>query len=275
MFSFHILLNAVIIIFILHILIQNYSGHFVIGTPKTKVEHFGKQLGVPDKDEMNKYDYQKTLQFLEDDGGDKKGKENKDDDFKKKLISFIENPVQNKNIQEKHFEDKNMYPVLPFNSYTGNENVPNFESNVLNIQKFYNVQQEDFTPLQNQPNYDNLDESTLVQNTQQFSENKRTETFSNQRPNTVIKNTPIPNLSNDVNDKSSYGRIATENPPTWSYKDELPMNGGNMGNIVGFDSLESQFSLYSPGVLNMQEANSPNFKVVPHDDLRKPIIYEN
>jgi hypothetical protein len=267
MFSFHILLNAVIIIFILHIIIQNYSGHFVIGKPKSQTEHFGRQLGVPDKDEMNKYDYQKTLQFLEDDSDDTKVKENKDDDFKKKLISFIESPVQNKNIQEKHFEDKNMYPVLPFNSYTGNENVPNFESNVLNIQKFYNIQPDDSSPLSNQPNFDNLDESKLVRTTN--------ENFSNQRPNTVIKNTPIPNLSNDVNDKSSYGRIATENPPTWNYKDELPMNGGVMGNIIGFDSLESQFSLYSPGVLNMQEANSPNFRVIPHDDLRKPIVYEN
>jgi hypothetical protein len=53
------------------------------------------------------------------------------------------------------------------------------------------------------------------------------------------------------------------------------MNGGNMNGIIGFDSLESQFAIYNPNKLNLQSANSNNFDNIPHNDLRKPIVYEN
>jgi hypothetical protein len=124
-------------------------------------------------------------------------------------------------------------------------------------------------------NFDNLDTKGLKQNIQNLSN----DSFTNEQTPSgmILKKTPIPNQSNDVNDsKSSFGRIATELPPTWEYKNELPMNGGTIGGgIVGFDALESQFSMYSPGSMQMQQANSPNFQVIPHDDLRKPIVYEN
>ena len=55
----------------------------------------------------------------------------------------------------------------------------------------------------------------------------------------------------------------------------MPMNGGNMNGIVGFDTLESQYSIYNPNKLNIQQNDDTKFKNIPHDDLRKPIIYEN
>ena len=53
------------------------------------------------------------------------------------------------------------------------------------------------------------------------------------------------------------------------------MNGGIMNGIVGFDSLESQFAIYNPNKLNLQVDNENKFNNIPHDDLRKPIVYEN
>ena len=82
-------------------------------------------------------------------------------------------------------------------------------------------------------------------------------------------------LSCLVQNVSVTTRESTVNPDNWTYKNELPMNGGNMNGIIGFDALESQFSIYNPNKLNLQDANSSNFDNIPHNDLRKPIVYEN
>jgi len=72
-----------------------------------------------------------------------------------------------------------------------------------------------------------------------------------------------------------FGRNSTVNPDTWLYKDDLPMNGGKMGNVFGFDQLESQFAIYNPNKMTLETSESSNFKNIPHDDLRKPVVYEN
>ena len=257
--SFHIILNALIILFVLHIFLSNIQIHHIIGTPKSSTEHFGRQLGVPDKDsefqKSKQTDYEKTIKFLQE---TPESTSDKEDDFKKRLLSFIHKP-ESSSFAEQQFEEKNAYPVKPSNSFTSNANVPNFESNVLNVQKFYNRNIE----------FDNLGENELQQSIEKY-------TNEVDKDGAITKSTPIPNLTKDSNDsQSSFGRISTENPPTWSYKSELPMNGGEMGGIVGFDSLESQYSLYQSGTMNMQSADSNNYKVLPHDDLRKPIVYEN
>ncbi len=268
---FHIILNALILIFILHVILSNVNFNQVFGSPKIR-EHYQDikigPTGVPtphpelDTEDKRK-EFHKSLKFLSEDTDNV---EEKDDDFKKKLLSFMKkkDTTQGDNVDGLvSFEKKNVLPILPSNSFTSNLNVPNFESNVLNVQRFYN---------RNDTNsFDNLSEDDLKK--------KLGEKYTNERidANTVIKPTPIPNLSNDVNDnKDPFGRIASANPPSWSYKNEMPMNGGSMGGgIVGFDTLESQFALFDSGVTNFQAANSKNYEVIPHDDLRKPIIYEN
>ena len=99
---------------------------------------------------------------------------------------------------------------------------------------------------------------------------------------TDLKTTSLETLKNVQFDTSKencninpYVRESKETPDNWTYKDELPMNGGAMNGIIGFDSLESQFSSYNGNKLNLQTADSNNFENIPHDDLRKPIIYEN
>jgi type I site-specific restriction endonuclease len=273
---YHIIINGLILLIFLHILLSNIDFHQVIGRPKEQVvEKFGRQLGVPDNqtEERKKMDYQKSIQFLQDNDSQS---ESGDDNFKQKLLSFIKKTDEPKKLEspqvaQKEFMQKNIPPVMASNTFTSNLNVPNFESNVLNVQKFYTIN----SPDSSMENFDNMDVKELRQNIQNMSN----DSFTNEqtRSGMILKKTPIPNHSNDVNDsKSSFGRIATELPPTWEYKNELPMNGGPIGGgIIGFDALESQFSMYSPGSMQMQQANSPNFQVIPHDDLRKPIIYEN
>ncbi len=263
----HVIINALIIIFVLHFIISSINFNQILGNPKKTIENFltstmentSPHKGLVELDralENKNINLSDSIKFLTEDTQTEQNQ--KDEDFKKKLLSFIK---KDNSESLTNFEEKNVLPVLPSNSFTSNENVPNFESNVLNVQRFY---KRDL----NGDSLDNLDEKQLK---------KASEKYSNeQSEGRVIKETPIPNLSNDVNDiRDNYGRISTKNPPVWQYKDELPMNGGNMGGIVGFNSLESQFEIYNGGQINMQPANSSNFEVIPHDDLRKPIIYEN
>ncbi len=267
----HVIINALIIIFVLHFIINSINFNQILGNPKKMIENFltsplentSPHKGLVELDralENKNINLSDSIKFLTEDSQTEQNE--KDEDFKKKLLSFIKkNDETDKTQAIKSFEEKNVLPVVPSNSYTSNENVPNFESNVLNVQRFY---KRDI----NGDSLDNLDEKELK---------KASERYSNEvNDGRVLKETPIPNLGNDVNDsRDNYGRISTKNPPVWQYKDELPMNGGNMGGIVGFNSLESQFEIYNGGQINMQAANSPNFEIIPHDDLRKPIIYEN
>ena len=164
------------------------------------------------------------------------------EDFKKKLLKYIQ---QDNEFQEKEseFENKNIKNIESSNTYLSNDNEPNFESNVADISKFYKI------------NYDNA---------------------------TEIKSTPIMELNKvvkadeiKINENCDTSRKSEVVPNNWLYKNELPMNGGEMNGIFGFDSLESQFAIYSPNKLNIENSSDNNFNNIPHDDLRKPIVYEN
>lgn len=169
---------------------------------------------------------------------------NNNDEFKKKLLNYIQ---ENEVIKETEFENKNINKVNASNTFISDNNYPNFESNVANISKFYKV------------NYDNLNEDEL----------KETSIEKINKENIYIDNQTKEKPDND------YVRKTNITPDNWLYKDELPMNGGIMNGIVGFDSLESQFAIYGNNKLNLQSSDENNFNNIPHDDLRKPIIYEN
>jgi hypothetical protein len=175
---------------------------------------------------------------------------NENDEFKKKLLKYIQ---QDEPIKKTEFEKKNVFEVGASNTYVNNNNTPNFESNVADISKFFKV------------NYDNLDENEL----------KATSIEDINKLNKEKKNISIDQQSKEPCNVKSYGRESTVTPDNWVYKDELPMNGGQMNGIIGFDSLESQFAIYNPNKLNLQSANDNNFENIPHNDLRKPIVYEN
>jgi len=166
----------------------------------------------------------------------------KDEEFFKKMNELSNEPQNNKD----EFLEKNEFPVLPSNGYLNDENRPNFESNVADTPKFYKI---------NNP-YDELNEDQLKTNISDL--NKTSENVIDEKIN----------IDNQV-------RQSTEKPNHWEYNNEFAMNGGTMGGIVGFDGLESQYAGFG-SLLNLKEnSNEKNENNIPHDDLRKPIVYEN
>ena len=129
-----IIINAFILIFILHIIIINLNYTKNIGQKRTKT--------VLNNLENFDNSEKKSLDFLI--GNDHKNE--KDSDFQKKLMNYIKHPVPK---EKTEFEQKNKSDVEASNSFLSDNNEPNFESNVANISKFYNI------------NYDNMDENTL------------------------------------------------------------------------------------------------------------------
>lgn len=269
-----IIINAFIIIFILHIIIININYSKNIGK-----KWYNEKSSVSNLENFNSNE-KKSIDFLTD---SKANVKNIDSDFQKKLLNYIKQPEP---IEKIEFEKKNALPVLPGNTYLSSNNEPNFESNVANIKKFYDV------------NYDNLDENSL-QSTSIDNLSKITQLYDTNEVNQINEMTEIneikgknkmlrsnlemndsPNNSDKDNVQSPFnvthfGRNSTVNPDTWLYKDDLPMNGGKMGNVFGFDQLESQFAIYNPNKMTLEASESSNFKNIPHDDLRKPIVYEN
>ena len=170
---------------------------------------------------------------------------NNNDDFKKKLLKYMQ---QDEPIKQTEFENKNINKVEASNTFISDNNTPNFESNIADISKFYKI------------NYDNLDATELKETSL-----------------TKLKTNPDQSQgqSQGQSKDQHFGRDSTQMPDNWNYKNELPMNGGNMNGIIGFDSLESQFAIYNPNKLNLQETDKQKFDNIPHNDLRKPIVYEN
>lgn len=128
--------------------------------------------------------------------------------------------------------------ILPMNYYESNENTPNFESNVANVSKFYDN------------NYENLSRDDL----------KQLDT-SNQ-------------LVNEVGCVGRQTNSSDDQPDYWKYQNELPMNGGDMGGIVGFDSLDGQYGLYDDnGQATGQACTSDGMNLdLQNNDLRKPDV---
>jgi len=235
----NILINSLLIIVILHVIIINYlyvPEHIInIGQyNKMKIENFDNK-----KDDKKEKKTKSNIDFLKD--------ESSADKFKEQLMKYIEEPVEK---EKTLFEKKNLLDIVASNTYLTDTNVPNFESNVADIKKFYSV------------NYDNLDEKQLkqtsIEDLNRLDQTKYVD--MNLKEPCAIKQT---------------GRESIVLPDNWEYKDELPMNGGTMNGIFGFDNLESQFAIFNPNKVNLQAVKEDQFKNIPHDDLRKPIIYEN
>lgn len=234
--NIRIIINSLIIIFILHIILLNINNTFTFGNKKN-VENFESKNN------------ENSMTFL-------MSNNNTNDDFKQKMLKYIqadyEPPKENK------FEKKNLYPVEPANAYLEENNVPNFESNVADVKKFYNI------------NYDNLNECDLKSTSIDNLKN-----FENLSKQSNIENMSLNIESKEINNGNPYVRESQKMPDTWTYKNELPMNGGNINGVYGFDSLESQFASFNPNKINLQSNTQEKFQNIPHDDLRKPIIYEN
>lgn len=247
-----IIIHALIIIFILHIILINIDFSITLGPPiHNSIEKMTNQreFSIVEKDKENE-----SLDFL-------LGKNNKKDVlFKKKMNDYIKDiHLEKKEVSK--FDEKNEFPVLPANNYLENESRPNFESNVADTNKFYEIN----TSLKKKNNFDNLDETDLKTTSLQTLG----VSDASQQPFKEKENT-----STIVNIDSNTVRQSAVNPDNWKYKNEFPMNGGTMNGIVGFDGLESQYADFGSFFQVENNATQPVEKI-PHDDLRKPVVYNN
>lgn len=173
----------------------------------------------------------------------------------KKRVRFLL-PSKNKPIENfttnKEFvsEPNNLFTKRgpdPANYFSVNFNTPNFDSNVEDLRKYYTYEE-----------YDGIKEKKHLPNT----------------------SNPVANYDNSL-DAQNYHKIKYENEnlykaiipnfssDIWNYNNEIPMNGGMFGSVVGFDTLNSPYSFYQL-----------NEKIVPKDipitdDIRNGMGYPN
>jgi hypothetical protein len=218
-----VIIHALILLFILHIILINIDYSVTIGK---KIENFDNHPKIYDKTEPK----QPSMDFLQI--------SEKDQEFIKKMNEFSQEDPK-----ESTFDKKNEFPVIPANGVLSNENSPNFESNVADTFKFYNI------------NHDNLKETELKATSIQALNQKAT------------------NVINETQKIDNQVRQAHEKPTTWEYNDEFAMNGGKMGEIVGFDGIESQYADFGSILSPKDSSDQKNPDNIPHDDLRKPVVY--
>jgi len=159
---------------------------------------------------------------------------------------FTPNIGENKCYRELiDYVDKcNNNQIKPGNYYVDNENSSNFMSNVLNVNKFYDINKDEPKPICESENLStlniNIEDQTCF---------------------------PKRNLSDQPNMMM---------PDNWNYKNELPMNGGILlGNIVGYDSLNTGYAVYDKeNIINKKCENLVNCNV-QSDDIRFRLGYPN
>tara|TARA_A100001015_G_C15025240_1_gene730128 strand:- start:1638 stop:2351 length:714 start_codon:yes stop_codon:yes gene_type:complete len=236
--NLQIIIHALIAIFVLHVILINLEFKIDIGNSEKNIEKMTSKVDSNDD----------SLNFLLDNDNS----DNNDNIFNKKMNQYIDSLNYDGPNPKSEFQKLNELPVEASNSELNNDNTPNFESNVVDTAKFYKINN----------NYDNMTENELKA-TSIEDLNKNEEIFS-EKTNTVSL----------VSEENNIVRKSEPRPNNWDYKDDFPMNGGKMGSIVGFDGLESQFANFSD-YFKLKETDDQKFNNVPHDDLRKPVVYNN
>ena len=242
-----VLINAILIILVLHLLIKNFSYKKVIHL----FSFNSKKIKETFSNSLQKYanEHKKTMEFLLD----------------TPTIAPVTNTVNESayyNILV-NYVNKCQDSVKPGNYYVEDENSANFMSNVLNTHKFYN--RDTSVP----GSYDGLTNQQL----ENVREKKDPAFLAKVEDQTCF---PKRNLHDN------YGIYPNDNtepikPDNWNYKHELPMNGGSVvGNVVGFDSLNSGYATYTDGqsVVNPSCKNKMDCNV-EQDDIRFGLGYPN
>ncbi len=241
----HILINALIIIILLHLLISNLTN---------SNDNSSNEELLFKRNKIEKYE-NKSLEFLEN--------LQPDSDSKSKSSSNVSNQQIKEKIPELTFKNmesirnkKNLpNTITPANTYDKMDslNVPNFESNVLDFNKFYKINR----------NHDEVKpKSKSVRNN-----------YINQvsTPQNSVSVSPRP--FNSVDSGKIASRPSRGLPDRWEYVNDLPMNGGMFGSIVGLDSTESLYSSFDGSGVSFKKCAEEVVARIPHNDLRKPIVY--
>ena len=224
--NYKVIFNALIIIFIVHLVIQNINHSEIINLSNL-TERFSGEESHEDSN-TNEEDV---------------NKETNDSDVNEPDVPDVNEAFENNELKNelldyaKSFKIESNTGVLPGNYFENNENVPNFESNVADISKFY------------KNNYDSLDKNELI--------------------NMNTSNKQV----NELNCTDRQVNTSNNQPDYWAYQNELPMNGGEMGGIVGFNNLEGQYGIYDDSDLNQKNCKLDGMENhLNSNDLRKPDI---
>jgi len=143
---------------------------------------------------------------------------------KDKTSPKIQNKIESFTIAEKNRVSGNLEKlykqVNPANFYTQNFNTPNFTTDVLDLRKYYD--------------YD-LPASK--------STGKPKEDKSGSRDGDMLRRTNEDTFpwkqGSDKNEK-----VNVMESDYWSYKDELPMNGGSFDGLVGYQNMGGSFAFF-------------------------------
>ena len=228
--NYKVIFNALIIIFIVHLIIQNINHNEVINLSNLTERFSGEESHEnSDKNEGN--------------GNKDTNKETNDSDVSEPDEPDVNEAFENNELKNelldyaKSFKIDSNTGVLPGNYFENNENVPNFESNVADVSKFY------------KNNYDSLEKNELI--------------------NMNTSNKQV----NELNCTDRQVNTSNNQPDYWAYQNELPMNGGEMGGIVGFNNLEGQYGIYDDSDLNQKNCKLDGMENhLNSNDLRKPDI---
>ncbi len=161
-----------------------------------------------------------------------------------KKVSFGKNNVKefmntdSPSVCNQNYKKTTMYTkngAKPSNFYSTDFQTPNFTSNVEDLRKFYSYEYFD----------------TLLKKNSDLSENANNQNINAQ--------------NQTVDTSQTFNQPQTE---TWHYKNEIPMNGGLMGDVSGFDMTSPAFSTFGSEMLVHQ-------KIQPSDDIRSGMGFPN
>ncbi len=239
MIHYNILVNALLVILLIHLIIVNLKGDS--GKVTGISEYFMGSEGDSKEKEKS------GMAFLQDLGNN--DMEAGDDTF---VVMNMEGKKKRRPAGYRQSVAPKNRPntVTPANTYEDidRKNVPNFESNVLDYTKFYKV---------NDPNVPG-----------KIAPKKLAD---RNLPMTPPPISPMP-LTLPDNGRNPL-RPAINAPDRWEYANELPMNGGMFGSIVGVDDSEGLFGSYDANAVSIKKCAQEVIARIPHDDLRKPIVY--
>lgn len=117
--------------------------------------------------------------------------------------------------------------VNPSNFYTQNYNTPNFTSNIRYLNKYYSI---DLPPNNNQFLLPKEPFSGELNNSK-YPDSRDIIDQVKSDPDWLV---PLKQPKTGLEEQSDY----------WNYKNEIPMNGGSFGGIVGFENMGDSFSLF-------------------------------
>ncbi len=236
------MVNALLVILLIHLIIVNLKGD---SGKVSGISEYFTGTGTEDKEKSG-------MAFLQDlSGGNSGDMEAGDDTFMTMSSDSPKKPILKKSGYRKSLAPKNRpNTVTPANTYEDidRKNKPNFESNVLDYTQFYKINHPDI-PGKIAPK--KLADRNL--------------------PMTPPPISPMP-LTLPDNGRNPV-RPAINAPDRWEYANELPMNGGMFGSIVGVDDSEGLFGSYDANAVSIKKCAKEVIARIPHDDLRKPIVY--